>query len=81
MPEDSYVRQKVMGCVMYGSPNQLRYYIGLPFMSSGANFTSCVLLDALQHADLRADDLRLQVLIGYIFLPHKHGRLMVQETM
>ena len=54
MPESSYVRQKVMGCVMYGSPNQLRYYIGLPFMTSGANFTVGVLMDALKYADLRA---------------------------
>ena len=46
---------------MFGSPNQLRYYIGLPIMSSGANFTACVLMDALQYADLRADDLRIQV--------------------
>ena len=61
MPDDSYIRQKLMGCVIYGSPNLLRYYVALPFMSSGANYTISVLLDALQYADLRADELRLQV--------------------
>ena len=61
MPEDSFLSQKVMGCVLYGSPNQIRYYIGLPFMKGGANFTIGVVMDALKYADLRAHDMRLQV--------------------